>query len=341
MSHEIWEKCVYSYKQPMWHSITEPSEVEMSAEGVIKERFGDAPTIFMRPVTVELNGSPTETGDFAVIRGATSFDSNEVVFDYATDHYHPLQPIEVARSFDRNVQEPAETLAFLRGGREMFISWLMPEIEVVVDDIVKMFGIVRVGFDTKNGARLFTSSVRPVCWNTITWAEDWARAHTDGKGKGRIWDGKATNVNLLRDLGYWMEHVQLNALREAELLKQFFGNLAVTPIKSETEAWRILFNAYPNKESVSEYYPVQLQADKELATVQYNNTQQELRQGIFNLFDGAGTAITPDYWGMLNATSEYFCHYQSSKKPIAESVMFGPRAKNISRMVEVLASRIE
>jgi hypothetical protein len=54
------------------------------------------------------------------------------------------------------------------------------------------------------------------------------------------------------------------------------------------------------------------------------------------LFSGAGTAITPDAWGMLNATSEAFCHYVPSKKPIANSVMFGSRAQRMMSMVETL-----
>jgi hypothetical protein len=339
MVANIYNRMVYSFQKPMWHNITAPSTEPLSAYQILHTRFEDAFAIELRPVTVQLNGSQKETGDFAIVRSTSVADPTEVVFGYCTERYHPLQPKEIAESFDANVCEPAETMAFLGKGEEMFISWKMPEFEVVKDDSVEMYGIVRTGFDTLKGARLFTSIYRPVCWNTITLAEGWAKGNTNGEGRGMIWKGKAVNKNLLRDLGYWMEHVQGKALAEIDLLKSFFGKLASTPINDDTEAYRLLFKAYPNKDSVSEYYPKQLREDKELATVSYNESQQEIRDSIFGLFSGAGTAITPDRWGMLNATSEYFCHYQASKRPIAESVMFGPRAKHITAMVETLADK--
>jgi hypothetical protein len=39
---------------------------------------------------------------------------------------------------------------------------------------------------------------------------------------------------------------------------------------------------------------------------------------------------------MMNATTEFFCHVYPSKRPIAESVMFGGRQKQMMQMVEVL-----
>lgn len=340
MSANIHGKMVYSFEKPMWHNITEPSLVPMSAEEILYKLFGGGFNIELRPVIVSLNGTLVETGHYAIVRTSSPYDQKEVVFDYCTERYHPLQPIEIARAFDANVREPAETMAFLGKGEEMFISWVMPKFEVVKDDVIELFGIIRTGFTTMRGATLFTSYYRPVCANTIALAEGWAKQNTDGHGKGMIWQGKAVNKNLLRDLGYWMEHVQGKAIREAELMKQFFGKLAQTPIKNDTEAWRILFKAYPNKDSVSEYYPVQLREDKEQKTVEYNTGQQEVREGIYSLFAGNGTAITPDYWGMLNSTSEYFCHIQPSKRPIAESVMFGPRSKHIGAMVETLVAKV-
>lgn len=337
MSANVHGKMVYSFEKPMWHNITEPSLTPMSAEEVYDTLFGGGFQIHLRPVTVTLNGMQVETGDFAIVRGTTPYDGTERVFGYCSDRFHPLQPREVAQCFDSNVCEPAETMAFLGQGEDMFISWKMPSIQVKVGDEVELFGIVRTGFDTLKGTRLFTSIYRPVCANTITLAEGWAKSHTDNNGKGNIWKGKAVNRNLLRDLGYWMEHVQGKALAEAQLLESFFGTLAQTPIRSQEEAENIVTTAYPNSFDVSEYYPRQLRADKEEKIADYNESQKEIRDGILNLFSGAGTAITPDYWGMLNSTSEYFCHVQPSKKPIAESVMFGNRQKNIMKMVKTLA----
>ena len=339
MSAGIHGKMVYSFEIPMWHNIVAPSSVPMTAEEILDQRFGGGFAIHLRPVTIELNGEAVETGDFAIVRGASPFEQEERVFGYCSERYTPLQPRAIARSFDSSVKQTAETMAFLGHGEDMFISWKMPSFDVVVGDEVEMYGIVRTGFDTLKGARLFTSIYRPVCANTITLAQNWARSNTDGKGKGNIWRGKGINKELLRDLGYWMAHVQESAIEEGELLKSFFAKLAKTPIDSDAEAYEILYTAYPPVSNVSEYFPKELREKKDEVTVAYNEKQEELRDGIYELFAGAGKAITPDYWGMLNATSEYFCHVQPSKRPIAESVMFGGRQRNTMRMVTTLSER--
>lgn len=342
MSANIHGKMVYSFDKPMWHNITEPSKEPMYAEEILDNRFGGGIQIHLRPLHVMLNGEQVETKDFAIVRSPSPEDNKgEIVFGYCTERYHPLQPRDVARSFDMNVNEYVETFGFLGDGQEMFISWVMPSIEVRTGDELELYGIVRVGYDTTKGPRLFTSVYRPVCANTINMAEGWAQRNTDGAGKGRIWKGKQTNKNLLRDLGYWMAHVQNNALREKSLLEGFFGKLASTPIKTDVEAHEILFESFPPREDVSKYYPEQLKDKKQEAIESYNEGQSKLRDGIYELFAGAGTAITPDYYGLLNSTSEYFCHVQPSKKPIAESVMFGNRQSNIMDVVNVLNKRVQ
>ena len=339
MSHNIFKKCVYSYLKPMWHNITEPSLVPMTAEGVLDERFGGGFQIHLRPVTVEMNGAPTETGDFAVIRGTTPYDPQEVRFGFCTDRYHPLQPREIAQQFDTSVGEFVETMAFLGEGEQMFISWKMPNFDVVQGDEVETYGIVKCGFDTLKGAKLFTSIYRPVCANTLTLAEDWAKRNNDGNLKGSLWTGRGVNKNLLRDLGYWMAHVQGKALEQTALLKDLFSRFAHQPIKTDEQAQNILYEAYPDAKDISAYYPAELRKSKQESTEQFNKKQAEMRDGIFELFAGAGTAITPDYWGILSSGSEYFCHYQPSKRPIAESVMFGARKDKITRMVSVLSEK--
>jgi hypothetical protein len=337
MSANIHGKMIYSHNIPMWHSITEPSLVPMSAEAVLDEKFQGGYEIILRPVTVELNGQNVETGDFCIVRGKSPADElGEIPFGYCSDRFHPLQPREICQSFDQNVKEPAETVGVLGKGEDMFISWKMPSFEVVVGDELQLFGVVRSGFDALNATRLFTTIFRPICHNTVTMAENWAKANSDGKGKGNIWKGKGVNKNLLRDLGYWMAHVQGSALAQTDLLKDFFAKLVKSPIKTDAEALGLLTEAYPNLESVSEYFPKELVAAKEETTLEFNQGQEAIRVGIFDLFSGNGTGISADYYGLFNATSEYFCHVQPSKRPIAESVMFGGRQKNTMRMVDTL-----
>ena len=341
MPANIHGQMVYSFEKPMWHNITEPSLVQMTAEQVLDERFKGGFEIFLRAITLTLNGAPTETGDFGIVRGKSPYEDSERVFGYCTERFHPLQPREIAQVFDINVNQPAETMGFLGHGEDMFISWKLPSFEIKVGDQLDLFGIVRSGFDTLNGTSLFTAIHRPVCQNTVNAAQGWANANTDGKGKGNIWKGKGVNKNLLRDLGYWLSHVQKNALDEVDLMKGFLGKLAVTPIKNDAEAHEIVNDAYPMADNVSGYYPVELRQGKQDKIEDFNDGQKKIQDGILTLFGGAGTAITPDYYGLFNATSEFFCHVQPSKRPIAESVMFGGRQKQISRMMTVLADRVK
>jgi len=88
------------------------------------------------------------------------------------------------------------------------------------------------------------------------------------------------------------------------------------------------------------YVPKQLRDVREMKVMDFNAGQKEIRDGIYELFAGAGTAITPDYYGLLNATTEFFCHKQPSKRPIAESAMFGTRNAQMIKMVDVLKERI-
>lgn len=341
MAHNIMDKMVYSYKQPMWHALTDPVMEEMTAVQVLDEQFGGGFEIFLRPVTVQLNGENVETGDFAVVRGKTpSPSSKEEVFGYCTDRYNPLQPRQIAETFDGNVNKTVETMAFLGNGNDMFISWKMPAFEVVKGDEMELYGIVRSGFDTMKGTSLFTSTYRPVCQNTINLAENWAKNNTDGNGRGNIWKGKGVNKNLLRDLGFWMKLVVDDSERQGGLVKDFFKNLATTPIKSDEQAYSLLYKAFPPAEKLGDFYPSELRQQKEEDIESLCEKQENIRDGIFKLFAGNGTAITPDFYGMMNATSEYFCHVMPSKKPIASSIMFGNRQKQIMQMVNVLKEEV-
>jgi hypothetical protein len=338
-SNIMENRMFYSLNKPAWHSLGTVSSEPMGAFRVLTEHLGGGFETYLRPVTFLINGENQldETG-YAIVRGGTNQDPNEVKFGYCTENFHLLQPREVAECWDENVNLPVETMAFLGQGEDMFISTKMPSFEVVAGDPVDMYLIVRGGFDGMHGFSLFTATVRPVCWNTITLAQNWAKANTDGQGRGEIWTGKHVNHNLLRDLGYWMKHVVGYYEQESALVQGFFRKLAAMPV-SNTEAQGLLEVVYPSKGNV-DFWPSELRGSKDLDISSKNESQAEIRDGIYGLFAGAGTAITPDGWGLMNATSEYFCHVQPSKKPVASSVMFGNRAKNITRMVNTLKRQL-
>ena len=341
MGHEVLEDMVYSYKIPMWHNLTDPSEVEQTALEVLDERFHGGYEVVLRPVTVLLNGENSERGDYALIRTKTADpDSKEIIFGYCSERYKPLQPREICETYDINVKKPVESMAFLSEGKEMFISFQMPSFEVVKDDELKLYGIIRSGFDTLRGTSLFTSVYRPICSNTLSMAASWADKNTDGRGKGNVWNSKHVNKNLLRDLGYWASFVVEDAERQANLIQSFFGKLAQTPIKNDAEVHEILYEAFPPEQPLDDYYPKELRDEKEQKIENENSRLNGIRDSIYYLFANEGTAITPDYYGVMNATTEYFCHKMPSKKPIASSVMWGNRQKMTMQVMDVLKNRI-
>jgi hypothetical protein len=342
MSHEVLEDMVYSFKIPMWHNLTEPSQVESTAVEVLDRDFGGGFELLLRPVTVLLNDEFKETGDFALVRSKTNkVDSKEVLFGYCTERYQPLQPRQIAEVYDSRVGKIVETMGFLYEGKEMFISFNMPSFEVVKDDELKMFGIIRSGFDTLRGTALFTSIYRPVCANTISMAASWADSNTDGKGRGNVWNSKHVNKNLLRDLGSWAGFIVKDAERQSSLIQSFFAKLAKTPLKNDAEIHEILYESFPPPTKLTEFYPEDLRQDKLESIEIVKEKQEEIRDGIYSLFAGGGTAITNDYYGVLNSTTEYFCHKMPSKKPIAASVMWGNRQKMTMQVADVLKNRME
>jgi len=341
MSHNVLEDMVYSYKVPMWHNLTKPFDVEKTAVQILNDDFHGGFEILLRPVTVLLNGEEQETGDFAVVRSKTqNEESKEILFGYCSERYQPLQPHEIAEVFDSSVKKPAESMGFLFNGKDMFISFKMPSFEVVKDDELEMFGIIKSGFDTLKGTSLFTSIYRPICANTLSMAANWANNNTDGHGRGNIWNSKHVNKNLLRDLGYWASFIIEDAERQSQLLESFFRKLVDSPIKKDEEVHKILYEAFPPFSPPSDYMPEELKPEKKELIDHKNEKLNEIRDGIYSLFAGGEVAVTRDLYGVLNSTTEYFCHKMPSKKPIANSVMWGNRQKMTMQVINVLNDRI-
>jgi hypothetical protein len=341
MTANIFEnKMVYSSKNKMWHGMGTVSLTDKTAVEVLLEDFDGGFTVETRPVTVLLNGEAQETGDYAIVRSRTNTEgSKELVFGYCSEKYHPIQPMEIAETFDANVAKYVETMGFLGDGNDMFVSWKMPEFDVNGDPN-QMYGIIRSGFDSMKGTSLFSAIYRPVCENTINLAQNWAKSNTDGKGRGEIFNGKHVNKNLLRDLGYWAKYAVQQSERSGTEIKEMLNAFAAHPVKNDKEVMEILWLAFPDKDALGEYYAPELRGAKETAIATENGKTSAIRENIFSLFAGRGTKITPDYWGIMNATSEFFCHYLPSKKPIASSVMFGNRSLEIAKMVNVLKERV-
>ena len=335
MAHNIFGNRFYGSRTPAWHKLGIVSDKDQSAVESLTA-IGGGYWFEKRPVTVMLNGVSTETGDWAIVRSPLPDDAEERVFGYTTDRYELLQPLDACELFDTKVNRPVETLGMLGKGERMFLTWKMPSFDVVKDDTVNTYGFVALGFDAVMGSSLNVVTIRVVCQNTWMAAIREAE-NSKERGRGRIYSGKHTK-NMKFELGEWMGYVQAEAERQVAMTKDFFGRLAATPLSEEKEVYQLLFAAFPDPEPLSStaYIPDSLrgkkvekiEADKEIA--------ERNRAGIANLLFGQGTQITPDYWGLFNATTEYFNYGQVEKKPASTSILMGNRATNMNAMAEVL-----
>ena len=334
MAHNIFGNRFYGNRKPAWHGLGVVSEKDQSGIEALTA-LGGRYWIEKRPVTVTLNNVPTETGDFAIVRSAIPDDAQERVFGYTTDRYNILQPLEAVELFDEKVGEPVETLGMLGKGERLFLTWKMPDTEVVKDDVVQWYGFCAIGFDGVMGASLNVVTTRVVCQNT--WTAAIAEAMQEKKSnKGRIYAGKHTSKNMKFELGEWMGHVQSNAKKQVELTNSFFKQLTKIPLTEEKEVYRLLFTAFPDPKPLPEDYPAKLRANKEEKLEMDKKLMTQYRDGIYGLFNGQGTGITNDYWGLFNATTEYFNYGMMEKKPANLSVMMVQRATRMNQMAEVL-----
>jgi hypothetical protein len=337
MAHNIFQDRFYSNRQKAWHGIGYVSETDQTGIEALTA-IGGGYYFEKRPLTVTLNGKAIETEDFAIVRSPLPDDPTERIFGYATKRYTILQPLEVIELFDEKVKEPVETLGFLGKGERMFMTWKMPKFDVVKDDTVELFGTIVVGFDALLGASLLNVTTRSVCENTVALALREAD-NTKEIGRGRIYSGKHTTKSMKYEFSEWMGYIQDNAKKQANLAKSLFKRLAQVPLEEENEVYRLLFAAYPNPEPLAKnaYIPPSLRQKEEEKIEDKKELMEKYRSGIHSLFtSGQGTAISKNYWGLLNATTEYFNWGQMEKKPANASILFGQRSNRMNDMVEVL-----
>jgi len=331
----------FAHRTPAWHPLGTVSDEDLSASEVLQDKLDGGHFVEVRPLQGMLNGSLRDSGYFEIVRSGVKGDEREVSFGVTGERYQVIQAYEVCNVFDQKVMQPVETMGFLGDGERMFLTWKLPMSEVVKDDPIQWYGFLAVGFDGKHGIRLYVVSVRVVCQNTWTLAVSQAksRKQKEDELKGVIFTGKHSQTNLLYLVGEWMGHVQTVAERQVALAESLFGRFANKPITSEAQLDSLLNQAYPTRE-YKVIVPDSLREMEDQKVDVKNDARTRNRDGIKHLFNGAGTAITPNYWGLFNATTEWFNFGQMEKKPAGLSAVDGNRAANMDRMVKVLQKNL-
>jgi len=299
-------------------------------------------TIEKRPCWGFLNGEQVETGDYMLVRSPVPDDNREVNLGYVSKHYNVFQPIEVAQEFDKSVGQPCETIGNLNRGEKLFITWKLDPIivDALGGDPVDTFGLVVAGFDGVVGNSLYLTVVRVVCQNTLNLAINRSERE-NSRTNSRLFLAKHNSKNMKRDLSLWMSHVQNSANDKLSDVASIFNNMAKVQLNEKEEVYNLLFQIYPNPEKPADWQPEKL---KEEAWVKYDEKVAESekdRDLVFQLFNGSGTKITPDTWGLLNSVTEYENHAGMIKKPINNSILFGNRANRMEHAFAVLTDYTE
>lgn len=335
--HEVFGNRFYGHRQPGWHKLGFVTQEPLTAMETLT-LIGGGHIVEKYPNYAFINGEYVPTGDYVIVRQPLPDDPFLRFFGHATERYEVLSSLEVAELFDEKVSTNVETMGFLGNGERMFVTWELPSFEVVKDDTIRTFGFIATGFDSLMGTSLNVVTVRVVCANTWRAAINQAE-NTKERGKGRIWSSKHTSKNMKYKLGEWMSHVQTDAQRQANLTQDFFAKLVEKKIDDVKEVERLVYAAYPDPEKPSDWMPENLKPEEWDKYEKNRQTVENDRNGIMAMFDG-GTEITPDYYGLFNATTEWFNYGKMAKKPVEYSIVMGNRANAMDKMAEVLSYEV-
>lgn len=206
-----------------------------------------------------------------------------------TDRYHAVQPKEVLEFFRDLVAENGfkiHTAGTLRGGKRM---WALAQTgtyaEVAKDDGVGGFLLLSTSNDRTLSTTARFTSVRVVCNNTLTIATN-RRANTVAFSHLSKFDHEAVKAKLCNavesfgsfiEAGKFMQSLQMGSAE----VNNFLSNL-ISPLVE-------------NKEDVKK-----------------NRSYQKILE-LFDSTSRGNELVGHTRWGMLNAVTEYYDHYATSR----------------------------
>ena len=334
MSANIFGNRFYGNREPAWHNLGFVSNENHTAQEALA--ILGSYWIEKRALTMTLNGEAQETGDFGLVRSAVPDDPKEFNFGYCTKQYNIVQPDTIAQLFDDNVKAPVETLGMLGHGEKIFLTWVLPMIDVNGQE-VKLYGFVACGYDGKFGASLNIVSQKVVCENTFRIAISESESEVaKSKGRGRVYTGRHNSANVERDLGIWMEHIQEQALAKVKPLQDTFVKMNSVAVDDTETLADLLFKIYPDPEPIPVDWPMKLRAEKETKIEAVLKKSTNDRILVESLFSGEGTAIDATAWGLFNAVTEYENWGRSTKKSADYSILMGNRAGSMEHAFNVI-----
>jgi phage/plasmid-like protein (TIGR03299 family) len=214
-------------------------------------------------------------------------NDNNLPLSIVSDRYKPVQPAEVLEFFDSLVKEAGfklHTAGTLRGGKRL---WALAETgkfgEVCKDDGVGGFLLLSTSCDRTLATTARFTSVRVVCNNTLTMAQNDIR----------------TMIKVPHSTVFDHDKVKLQLGQVSEAFGSFM------------EMAKFLQNQKLNQAQAKIFLTKLMTPQAKLANEQYNIEKNKGYSKILEMFEGSGKGsdlVGFTKWGMLNAVTEYYDH---------------------------------
>lgn len=163
-------------KAPAWHGLGTVLENAPGVDEALQVSGLDWNVEHKRLVFVDKNGDNKESNMMALVR-----DLDDKILGYSTERYHILQnkeAFEWCRPLIDSGKWTFETGGSLREGVSPWVLLKQGEFEPVEGDVFKNYLMVYWSHDGTHSVRIFPTSIRVVCNNTLT------QALNEGRGSG-------------------------------------------------------------------------------------------------------------------------------------------------------------
>ncbi|NSW58308.1 MAG: DUF932 domain-containing protein [Armatimonadetes bacterium] len=300
----------FSVRQPMWHglgAVLEDHPVDVAATCRLS---GLDWQVARRPLYAALDPSdPARTVEVpgkAIIVRLDRANSPEGFLGITTDRYTPVQNEEVVGfCFDllkagRDEGHPVqiETAGALAGGKIVWALARLLDMDVTIpstEDVSQGYLLITAGHDGEHAFKAAVTSVRVVCWNTLSLAlrrnkasytirhvgNPLQRIKEAAQALGLAWAW----VEEFRELAGWLAEQQMNTQGFADFLDELLP-LPKIPPRHDGEC-----------------------SEKERDKLERKRAQvQDARHSVTELFESTGTqmpAISGTRWAALQAVTEY------------------------------------
>lgn len=278
------------YGEPPWHGKGVSVGHLMTASEAIRAAILDW-TVRLEPQ--EWHGEPQE-GHFWIVR--TDLPS---ILGACGPDYVPIQNTDAFKFFDAVIKDYEdvafyETVGSLMGGKYVWMLAKVPgDFYVIPGDYVRNYILMRLAHTGDDSLLIKHTSVRVVCWNTLSYA---------------LTQKLETPTVAIKHTASWPQRLALAhtmfglATRNAEVLQQAFQQMARTELTGNT-IQEFLQELFPSETEKKEGKP--------------SPVMSKIRERVTDLFEAPINNLEPEYrhtaWSLYNAVTHWVDHERKTR----------------------------